>query len=146
VHQPTSSHSNSLTHHTVAPIKISSHGVTEIFNGADTFTINIEDEKEDSYDLNIDSDGIEEEEMGYEDMNLESDEEPEEVELTMPDEIIYNPKPTGNSVNCIICMDALKKGDKILVLECAHMYHARCIYQWVKESNTCPMCKSPVAT
>jgi hypothetical protein len=59
VHQPTPSQSATYTHHTVAPIKISSHGVTEIFNGTNTFTINIEDDKENSYELDEDSDGIE---------------------------------------------------------------------------------------
>ena len=125
---------------------MSSHGITEIINGTNSFTINIEDDKDNVIDLE-ESDDLEEPEEIYEgeaeiDSDLGSE---EEEELYMPDEIVYNPTSTGNVQNCIICMEPLRKGELVRVLECAHKYHSKCIDKWVQQSNTCPMCKNPVA-
>jgi len=65
-------------------------------------------------------------------------------EYVIPDEVLYNVKDSGNPKSCIICMEPLKKGEAVRILECTHVYHSKCIDQWIQESNTCPMCKNPV--
>jgi hypothetical protein len=45
---------------------------------------------------------------------------------------------------CTICIDEIKKGDEVLVLPCKHWYHGQCVTLWLKEHNTCPICRMPI--
>lgn len=45
---------------------------------------------------------------------------------------------------CTICIDDLSLGDEVLVLPCKHWFHGECVVLWLKEHNTCPICRSPV--
>lgn len=51
---------------------------------------------------------------------------------------------TGHS--CCICMDPIFS-DTLLVLPCAHLFHAACIERWVLETSlspSCPVCRTPL--
>jgi hypothetical protein len=41
---------------------------------------------------------------------------------------------------CIICLDNMKIGDKIKILDCGHIYHYNCINDWFKRKKECPLC------
>ena len=41
---------------------------------------------------------------------------------------------------CIICLENMKTGDKIKILECGHIYHNECINDWFKRKKECPVC------
>lgn len=45
---------------------------------------------------------------------------------------------------CTICIDEIKKGDEVSVLPCKHWYHGDCVTLWLKEHNTCPICRMPI--
>lgn len=45
---------------------------------------------------------------------------------------------------CTICIDDLSLGDEVLVLPCKHWFHDECVVLWLKEHNTCPICRSSV--
>ncbi|KAH6635446.1 hypothetical protein B0J18DRAFT_47775 [Chaetomium sp. MPI-SDFR-AT-0129] len=51
--------------------------------------------------------------------------------------------PEGK-VECTICIDEMKKGDEVAVLPCKHWYHGECVVLWLKEHNTCPICRKPI--
>jgi hypothetical protein len=51
--------------------------------------------------------------------------------------------PEGKA-ECTICIDELKEGDEVLVLPCKHWYHGECVILWLKEHNTCPVCRTPI--
>jgi E3 ubiquitin-protein ligase RNF115/126 len=51
--------------------------------------------------------------------------------------------PEGKA-ECTICIDELKKGEEVLVLPCKHWYHGECVTLWLREHNTCPMCRKPI--
>lgn len=42
---------------------------------------------------------------------------------------------------CIICREEMREAKK---LNCAHMFHARCLQSWLKRQLTCPTCRSAV--
>ena len=42
---------------------------------------------------------------------------------------------------CIICLLEIKEGIDIILLPCEHIYHEKCIIQWFKTHNTCPLCR-----
>ena len=43
--------------------------------------------------------------------------------------------------NCVICLEDFKNGDKAVLLPCIHMFHTKCIKNWLKTQNSCPICK-----
>lgn len=45
---------------------------------------------------------------------------------------------------CTICIDEMKIGDKAVFLSCKHWFHEDCVVLWLKEHNTCPICRTPV--
>ena len=45
---------------------------------------------------------------------------------------------------CVICLDPIAAGDRVVTLDCAHTYHGGCIAKWASVSNECPLCKSAI--
>lgn len=43
---------------------------------------------------------------------------------------------------CSICLEKITK-NTLLKTECNHSFHSDCFQNWLKESNTCPMCRAP---
>ena len=44
---------------------------------------------------------------------------------------------------CAICLDALEDDDVVRLPDCLHLFHADCLHPWLKQRNTCPLCKQP---
>ena len=40
---------------------------------------------------------------------------------------------------CPICLD--NNNLDVVIENCQHWYHKECIYNWLKESNSCPLCR-----
>ena len=45
---------------------------------------------------------------------------------------------------CCICLSEIKKGKETILLPCAHMFHSKCCLNWLKDNNTCPMCRREI--
>ena len=37
--------------------------------------------------------------------------------------------------------DEIKKAQKTVLLPCEHMFHWNCCHTWLKQNNTCPVCR-----
>ena len=46
-----------------------------------------------------------------------------------------------STTQCSICLEAFKAGEKISRPLCVHEFHAACLWQWMKEHDTCPVCR-----
>ncbi|KAI1839923.1 hypothetical protein JX266_013871 [Neoarthrinium moseri] len=55
------------------------------------------------------------------------------------EEQILGPELKGG---CTICIDEMKLGDEAVVLPCKHWFHDECVVLWLKEHNTCPICRA----
>lgn len=44
---------------------------------------------------------------------------------------------------CIICFGEYKSGDRLCRMPCRHIYHAKCMYEWLDKAKQpcCPLCK-----
>ncbi|KAK6221871.1 hypothetical protein QIS74_04743 [Colletotrichum tabaci] len=51
--------------------------------------------------------------------------------------------PDGKT-ECTICIDGFSEGDDATVLPCKHWFHDQCVVMWLKEHNTCPICRTPI--
>ncbi|KAK0718175.1 hypothetical protein B0T26DRAFT_317932 [Lasiosphaeria miniovina] len=45
---------------------------------------------------------------------------------------------------CTICIEELHKGDQVLFLPCKHWFHGDCVKLWLRQHNTCPICRAPI--
>ena len=43
--------------------------------------------------------------------------------------------------DCTICMSPIDRGDVVYDLSCKHVYHCRCLDEWMRRRRTCPMCR-----
>lgn len=41
---------------------------------------------------------------------------------------------------CSICLDSYEANSTVRVLGCCHVYHAKCVGEWLRRRPTCPMC------
>ncbi|KAI0843206.1 hypothetical protein F5Y06DRAFT_83245 [Hypoxylon sp. FL0890] len=57
------------------------------------------------------------------------------------DEAMLGPELKGE---CTICIDDMKLGDEVVVLPCKHWFHEQCVVLWLKQHNTCPICRAPI--
>ncbi|KAH8681328.1 hypothetical protein BX600DRAFT_18417 [Xylariales sp. PMI_506] len=57
------------------------------------------------------------------------------------DEQILGPELKGE---CTICIDEMNLGDEAVVLPCKHWFHEECVVLWLKEHNTCPICRAAI--
>lgn len=53
---------------------------------------------------------------------------------------------TDNEIidTCSICLYGYKQDDKLVKLNCSHIYHKECIFDWFKKSRNCPLCRLSV--
>lgn len=45
---------------------------------------------------------------------------------------------------CIICYDSMKRHQNLRTLPCAHKFHKKCVNEWLRFENFCPMCRTTV--
>mmetsp|Transcript_126312 Transcript_126312/g.252374 ORF Transcript_126312/g.252374 Transcript_126312/m.252374 type:complete len:377 (+) Transcript_126312:80-1210(+) len=43
--------------------------------------------------------------------------------------------------SCAICLEEFRTGDQQRTLPCFHRFHKACVDQWLRQDNTCPLCK-----
>ncbi|CAH0520828.1 unnamed protein product [Peronospora belbahrii] len=46
---------------------------------------------------------------------------------------------------CIICQYNFMPNDRAMTLPCAHVFHEDCVGGWIRENNSCPLCKREIA-
>ena len=48
-----------------------------------------------------------------------------------------------NSFNptCIICINEIVKGASCLKISCGHIFHFKCVEEWLVKENKCPTCR-----
>jgi hypothetical protein len=49
-------------------------------------------------------------------------------------------------LNCSLCMEDCNLDDLLLKLKCSHAFHEKCILEWLKITNTCPICRDELIT
>jgi len=50
-------------------------------------------------------------------------------------------KGDDNKHQCSVCLENIKKDEKITKLDCKHIFHTDCINEWISRDNTCPCCR-----
>ena len=50
----------------------------------------------------------------------------------------------GEEQCCSVCITDYDQGDKLRVLPCKHLFHAKCVDQWLSVNATCPLCRKSI--
>ncbi|CDW84391.1 e3 ubiquitin-protein ligase [Stylonychia lemnae] len=99
---------------------------------------NNDDDQE--YDEEGDDEGLEYEPGEYEDEEPKYTEQQIQQTINSFTDFVFD--NTGKDAdNCAICYDLLKKGQMVKGLPCMHIFHSKCINQWLKQKLQCPLCK-----
>lgn len=46
---------------------------------------------------------------------------------------------------CIICLEYFVNGEVLTTIPCFHLFHPKCINEWFKNQNICPICKTKIS-
>jgi E3 ubiquitin-protein ligase RNF115/126 len=48
--------------------------------------------------------------------------------------------------DCSVCMDTVSIGSEVTNLPCGHWFHEHCVSMWLREHNTCPICRKGITS
>ena len=51
------------------------------------------------------------------------------------------PVSVDDEDECTICFDRLSSQPNVTPLECGHVFHSKCIDQWLQTKSDCPICR-----
>lgn len=46
--------------------------------------------------------------------------------------------------NCGICLETYNGDEDVVILDCSHLYHKKCIDEWIHYNQVCPLCKKNI--
>lgn len=55
---------------------------------------------------------------------------------------IFQPSSPAIDQNCVICMSELLNCRRLNT--CGHLFHYKCLFQWIQTKTDCPVCRSPI--
>lgn len=47
----------------------------------------------------------------------------------------------ARDLECVICMNPLGCGERVMRLPCRHVFHSDCIHSWFLKNQSCPLCR-----
>jgi hypothetical protein len=58
--------------------------------------------------------------------------------------IKYRKIKTGELIEreCSICLEDYQSGESVSSLACDHLFHKKCLEEWLKHKNECPLCRT----
>ncbi|KAK3094660.1 hypothetical protein FSP39_004624, partial [Pinctada imbricata] len=45
---------------------------------------------------------------------------------------------------CPVCLEEFESNEYVAICPCNHCFHMKCLLEWLRHRNMCPMCKAPV--
>ena len=55
-----------------------------------------------------------------------------------------NPDVKSNNKNCSICLNKFYYNQDVVQLECLHLFHYKCVSEWYKYKQECPVCRKNI--
>ncbi len=58
--------------------------------------------------------------------------------------LVFDKRHEESQKRCLICLEAFQNNDYVGYLPCIHIFHKKCIDEWVKSKKTCPLCMNRI--
>ena len=55
-------------------------------------------------------------------------------------------KDFGFENSCPVCKEEFNIGEECILMPCQHHFHNECLMPWLKERNSCPICRFELPT
>lgn len=73
----------------------------------------------------------------------------DDQEMKRNDNIILNLEPRYSTISdkntqCTVCMDNIDLNQTIVQTQCNHIFHSKCLDNWVKYKSDCPICRKKI--
>ncbi|KAH6879772.1 hypothetical protein B0T10DRAFT_412714 [Thelonectria olida] len=69
----------------------------------------------------------------------------EETLRKLPRKKVDNKTPgVGDMTECSICIENIQEGQTMITLPCQHQFHEICGVTWLKQPNSCPICRKSI--
>ncbi|CAK7323602.1 unnamed protein product [Dovyalis caffra] len=71
----------------------------------------------------------------------------EKVLKKLKKERFYLKQGNGDSSSgssCVVCLEDFSTSVELTKLPCAHVFHEKCIFRWLQNSKSCPLCRTDV--
>ncbi|PON94770.1 43kDa postsynaptic protein [Trema orientale] len=52
----------------------------------------------------------------------------------------------SNEVTCVICLENILTGSRLIRIPCSHLFHEDCVHKWLETSHNCPLCRFELPT
>ena len=59
---------------------------------------------------------------------------------------INDDNKTDINNSCVICLDTFTPNDQVIHFSCKHIFHAKCVKEWLLINGSCPICRNVVQT
>ncbi|XP_004978362.1 E3 ubiquitin-protein ligase RNF181 [Setaria italica] len=59
----------------------------------------------------------------------------------LPETAVQSEGEIMGEKECAVCLGAYEASDTVRTLPCSHGFHERCIFQWLRVSRLCPLCR-----
>ncbi|GJN13818.1 hypothetical protein PR202_gb00564 [Eleusine coracana subsp. coracana] len=60
--------------------------------------------------------------------------------------IVDLPETGVKEGECGVCLEDFETGNKLRTMPCSHSFHEDCIFNWLRLSHVCPLCRFPLPT
>lgn len=61
--------------------------------------------------------------------------------------IVSLPETSVKEGECSVCLENFEAGNsKLRMMPCSHYFHEQCIFDWLRVSHVCPLCRFPLPT
>uniref|UniRef100_A0A7S4CEC3 RING-type domain-containing protein n=1 Tax=Eutreptiella gymnastica TaxID=73025 RepID=A0A7S4CEC3_9EUGL len=50
----------------------------------------------------------------------------------------------ADTKTCSVCQEDFALGEMATLLPCGHLFHGKCIVQWLEKNRTCPLCRKEI--
>ena len=92
-----------------------------------------------------DSEEFPAEDASYEELlQWEAARKPVEIDSTLADRFpchtLHKRNRSSDDSDCLICIECMDVGQKVMSLPCLHQFHEACIRTWLIHNKKCPIC------
>ena len=62
----------------------------------------------------------------------------------LPRKLYRDLPPPVTATSCSVCLEDFRPEDRLITIPCGHLFHEKCLSDWLEINAICPLCRAPV--